>query len=38
LSMKNIWSIFSLDLRNIFTNWVALVVIGGLIFLPSLYA
>lgn len=36
--MKNIWSIFSLDLRNIFTNWVALVVIGGLIFLPSLYA
>lgn len=38
LSMKNSWKIFSNDLKNVGTNWVALVIIGGLIILPSLYA
>ena len=36
--MRNIFSIFKRDVRNISTNWVAAVLIGGLIFLPSLYA
>lgn len=36
--MKNILKIFKTDLKNISTNWVALVLIGGLTFLPSLYA
>lgn len=36
--MKAIWKIFITDLKNIGTNWVAMVLIGGLIILPSLYA
>ncbi|KGX87573.1 YhgE/Pip domain-containing protein [Pontibacillus litoralis] len=36
--MKNILSIFIRDWKSIGTNWVAAVLIGGLIFLPSLYA
>ncbi|REB07482.1 YhgE/Pip domain-containing protein [Sporosarcina sp. BI001-red] len=32
------FTIFKRDVRNISTNWVAAVLIGGLIFLPSLYA
>lgn len=36
--MKKVWQIFSHDLKNIRKNWVALVIIGGLVFLPSLYA
>ncbi|MFD2630220.1 YhgE/Pip family protein [Oceanobacillus kapialis] len=36
--MKNIWRIFSRDIKNTGTNWVALLLIGGLIILPSLYA
>src|SRR5699024_10515942 len=36
--MKNSWKIFSNDIKNVGTNWVALVIIGGLIILPSLYA
>ncbi|KPH77484.1 phage infection protein [Oceanobacillus caeni] len=32
------WKIFITDLKNIGTNWVAMVLIGGLIILPSLYA
>lgn len=36
--MKNSWNIFSTDLRKTGTNWVALIIIGGLIILPSLYA
>lgn len=36
--MRNIFTIFKRDVRNISTNWVAAVLIGGLIFLPSLYA
>ncbi|MBD8003696.1 YhgE/Pip domain-containing protein [Bacillus norwichensis] len=30
--------IFTRDLKNISTNWAAVIIIGGLIFLPSLYA
>ncbi|MCM3759040.1 YhgE/Pip domain-containing protein [Sporosarcina aquimarina] len=36
--MRNIFTIFKRDVRNISTNWVAAVLIGGLIVLPSLYA
>lgn len=36
--MKNIGSIFKTDMKNIGTNWVAAILIGGLILLPSLYA
>ncbi|SFJ28760.1 putative membrane protein [Halobacillus dabanensis] len=36
--MKHIWRIFSKDWKNITKNWVALILIGGLIILPSLYA
>lgn len=36
--MKNSFKIFFRDLKNIGTNWVALVILGGLVFLPSLYA
>lgn len=36
--MKTIFSIYKKDIRSIFTNWVALVVIVALMFLPSLYA
>jgi len=38
LIMKNSWNIFSKDIKNIGTNWVAAIIIGGLILLPSLYA
>ncbi|QFF97675.1 YhgE/Pip domain-containing protein [Psychrobacillus glaciei] len=36
--MKNSLNIFRTDIQNICRNWVAAVLIGGLIFLPSLYA
>lgn len=36
--MKAIWNIFTSDLKNIGKNWVAAILIGGLTFLPSLYA
>ncbi|WP_024613596.1 YhgE/Pip domain-containing protein [Clostridium sp. Ade.TY] len=36
--MENIFKIFKRDIKNIFTNWVAIVVLCGLIILPSLYA
>ncbi|WP_274308820.1 YhgE/Pip domain-containing protein [Solibacillus daqui] len=36
--MKNSWNIFKSDIRNISRNWVAAILIGGLVFLPSLYA
>ena len=36
--MKTIIDIYKRDLRNIFTNWVALIVIVALMILPSLYA
>ncbi|WP_102272900.1 YhgE/Pip domain-containing protein [Cytobacillus massiliigabonensis] len=36
--MKNIWGIYSNDLRKTTTNWVASILVGGLILLPSLYA
>ncbi|WP_179133982.1 YhgE/Pip domain-containing protein [Halobacillus massiliensis] len=36
--MKSIWRIFTNDIKNIGTNWVAALLIGGLTLLPSLYA
>lgn len=36
--MKNSWNIYSRDIKNIVTNWVVAIIIGGLILLPSLYA
>lgn len=36
--MKNIFRIFQRDMKSLGTNWVAAVIIGGLIVLPSLYA
>ena len=36
--MKNVLKIFKRDLKNIFTNWVALVIVLATIILPSLYA
>lgn len=36
--MRNTWKIFLNDLKQISSNWVAAILIGGLIFLPSLYA
>lgn len=36
--MKNIFKIFKKDVVKICTNWVALIVVTGLIILPSLYA
>ncbi len=36
--MKNIFRIYISDLQNIITNWVAIVVMLGLMILPSLYA
>lgn len=36
--MKNIFSIYKKDIQKIVTNWVAAIVILGLVFLPSLYA
>src|SRR5699024_1715555 len=36
--MRNSWKIYSNDIKNIVKNWVAAILIGGLIILPSLYA
>ncbi|WP_288221463.1 YhgE/Pip domain-containing protein [uncultured Clostridium sp.] len=36
--MRNIFKIFNRDLKSILNNWVALIIIIGLIVLPSLYA
>lgn len=36
--MKNIFIIFSRDMKSIIKNWVALIIIVGLMILPSLYA
>ncbi|WP_232699580.1 YhgE/Pip domain-containing protein [Brevibacillus daliensis] len=36
--MKNIIQIYIRDVKRIASNWVAAVIIGGLVFLPSLYA
>ncbi len=36
--MKNIFKVYRRDLQNIITNWVAIVVMLGLMILPSLYA
>lgn len=37
-NVKNLGHIYGRDMKNIGTNWVVLILIGGLIFLPSLYA
>src|SRR5699024_8122568 len=36
--VKNIFSIYGKDMKNIATNWLVTVLIGGLVILPSLYA
>lgn len=36
--MKNVFKIFTRDIKKIVTNWVAVIVVCGLIILPSLYA
>ena len=36
--MKSSWDIFKTDIQNISKNCVAVILIGGLVFLPSLYA
>ena len=36
--MKNIFKIYKHDMKKLTTNWVAMIIIGGLVFLPSLYA
>ncbi|MBM7608575.1 putative membrane protein [Lysinibacillus composti] len=36
--MKTSWKIYLFDIKQITTNWVAAILIGGLILLPSLYA
>jgi putative membrane protein len=36
--MRNIWRIFTRDIKNVSRNWVAAFLIGGLMLLPSLYA
>ena len=36
--MSSMWSIFKKDIKSIVTNWVAAILIGGLMLLPSLYA
>lgn len=36
--MRNVTSIYGRDIKNIATNWAALVIILGLVVLPSLYA
>lgn len=36
--MKNIFKIFFRDIKSVISNWVALIIILGLIILPSLYA
>lgn len=36
--MKNSLNIYKKDLKNIATNWAAMILIGGLAILPSLYA
>src|SRR5690625_2446949 len=36
--MRNIWNVFRLDIKNVTTNWVVAIIIGGLVILPSLYA
>lgn len=36
--MKNIFKVFKRDIKSIFTNPIALLIIGGLCIIPSLYA
>ncbi len=36
--VKKIWNLYVHDMKQIATNWVAAVLVGGLLLLPSLYA
>ena len=36
--MKQIWRIYKTDLRNVAKHWAAIVIVVGLMILPSLYA
>ncbi len=36
--LKNIFQIYANDLKNLLTNWVAIVIVSGLVILPPLYA
>ena len=36
--MKNVIKIFKRDMKNIFTNWAATIVVLALIIIPSLYS
>ncbi|MRB22383.1 YhgE/Pip domain-containing protein [Bacillus sp. SI2] len=36
--MKQIWRIYKTDLRNVVKHWAAIVIVVGLMILPSLYA
>ena len=36
--MKQIWRIYKTDLRNVAKHWAAIVIVLGLMILPSLYA
>src|SRR5699024_2779221 len=36
--VKGSWHLYLTDLKNVTTNWVAAILIGGLMILPSLYA
>ncbi len=37
-TIHHVFQIYKRDIHNILTNWVVAVIIGGLLFLPSLYA
>lgn len=37
-TLHHVFKIYKRDIHNILTNWVVAVIIGGLLFLPSLYA
>ncbi|QDP99293.1 YhgE/Pip domain-containing protein [Lysinibacillus fusiformis] len=37
-TFQHVFKIYKRDIHNILTNWVVAVIIGGLLFLPSLYA
>ncbi|MEK5432288.1 YhgE/Pip domain-containing protein [Lysinibacillus sp. FSL R7-0073] len=37
-SFQHVFQIYTKDIRNIVTNWVVAIIVGGLIILPSLYA
>ncbi len=36
--MRNIWEIFKRDVKRLWKNWVAMIVVAGVCIIPSLYA